>query len=141
MDIFAKLFGGLLVFVYHCFDRIVVNGYLSGLSRPEQVVYFFREVVGVSAVTKEVLSGRTGDYQGWVESFARNHEVPIEWGEKGVRKEKYVLRWQRSMERRGLLHALCGHGPLFAQRLQCGERNIVPVSKNQRSFSRVSLRP
>jgi len=97
---FAKLFGSLLVFVYHCFDRIVIHGYLSGLSRPEQVVYFFREVVGVAAVTKEVLSERTGDYQGWVEAFARNHEVPIEWGEKGVRKEEYVRRWQRSMEQR-----------------------------------------
>ena len=100
MEWFAKLFGSLLVFVYHCFDRIVIHGYLSGLSRPEQVVYFFREVVGVAAVTKEVLSGRTGDYQGWVEAFARNHEVPIEWAEKGVRKEEYVRRWQRSMERR-----------------------------------------
>ena len=100
MEWFAKLFGSLLVFVYHCFDRIVIHGYLSGLSRPEQVVYFFREVVGVAAVTKEVLSRRTGDYQGWVESFARNHEVPIEWAEKGVRKEEYVRRWQRSMERR-----------------------------------------
>lgn len=42
MEIFAMLFGRLLVFVDHCFDRIVVNGYLSELSRPEQVVYFFR---------------------------------------------------------------------------------------------------
>jgi hypothetical protein len=42
------LFGKLPVFVYHCFDRIVVNGYFSGLSRPEQAVYFFREVVGVA---------------------------------------------------------------------------------------------
>jgi hypothetical protein len=25
---------------YHCFDRIVIYGYLSGLSRPEQVVHF-----------------------------------------------------------------------------------------------------
>ena len=100
MEWFAKLFGSLLVLVYHCFDRIVIHGYLSGLSRPEQVVYFFREVVGVAAVTKEVLSGRTGDYQGWVEAFARNHGVPVEWAEKGVRKEEYVRRWQRSMERR-----------------------------------------
>jgi hypothetical protein len=100
MEIFAKLFGKLLVFIYHCFDRIVINGYLSGLSRPEQVVYFFRQVVGVSAVTKEALSQRTGDYQGWVESFARNHELPIEWAVKGVRKEEYVRRWQRWMERR-----------------------------------------
>jgi len=34
MEIFTKLFGSLLVFVYHCFDRIVINGYLNGLSRP-----------------------------------------------------------------------------------------------------------
>jgi hypothetical protein len=40
----------LLLFVYHCFDRIVINGYLSGLSRPEQVVYFFRKVVGVAVL-------------------------------------------------------------------------------------------
>ncbi len=82
MEIFAKLFGRLLVFVYHCFDRIVINGYLSGLSRPEQVVYFFRQVIGVSAVTKEVLSQRTGDYQGWVESFAPITNSPS----SGVRK-------------------------------------------------------
>jgi hypothetical protein len=46
MELFAKLFSSLLVFVYHCFDRIVIHGYLSGLSRPEQVVYFFRDVIG-----------------------------------------------------------------------------------------------
>jgi hypothetical protein len=54
--------------VYHCFDRIVINGYLSGLSRPEQVVWFFREVLGFPVVSKEVLSQRTKDYQGWVEA-------------------------------------------------------------------------
>ena len=52
MELFAKLFDSLLVFVYHCFDRIVIHGYLSGLSRPEQVVYFFRDVVGVPVVDK-----------------------------------------------------------------------------------------
>ena len=79
MELFTKLFGNLLIFVYHCFDRIVIRGYLSGLSRPEQVVHFFRRIVGVAAVTKEVLSARTGDYQNWVEAFARNHRLPIEW--------------------------------------------------------------
>src|ERR1700758_4335494 len=63
MELFTKLFGDLLVFVYHCFDRIVIHGYLSGLSRPEQVVYFFRQVLGVPVVSKEVLSQRTADYQ------------------------------------------------------------------------------
>ena len=36
MELFARLFGGLLLFVYHCFDRLVIHGYLSGLSQPEQ---------------------------------------------------------------------------------------------------------
>jgi hypothetical protein len=99
MELFTQLFGDLLAFVYHCFDRIVIYGYLSGLSRPEQVVHFFRNVVGVATVSKDVLSQRTADYQAWVEAFARNHQLPIEWAEKGVRKEDHVLPWQRRMIR------------------------------------------
>ena len=93
MERFTKLFGSLLVFVYHCFDRIVINGYrhngyLSGLSRPEQVVYFFRQVAGVTAVDKGVFVQRTKDYQNWVEAFAGNHNIPAEWAEKGVRNRQ-----------------------------------------------------
>ena len=93
MELFAKLFSSLLALVYHCFDRIVIHRYLSGLSRPEQVVYLFRELVGVSAITKEVLRQRTDDYRNWVEAFAGNHRFPIEWAEKGVRKEDHVRPW------------------------------------------------
>jgi hypothetical protein len=100
MELFLKLFGDLLVFVYHCFDRIVIHGYLSGLSRPEQVVHFFRRVVGVPVISKEVLSQRTADYQNWVEAFARNHDIPVEWAEKGVRKEDYVQPWLRKMAKK-----------------------------------------
>lgn len=100
MELFHKLFSSLLIFVYHCFDRMVINGYLSGLSRPEQVVHFFREVVGVGAITKEVLRQRTDDYRNWVEAFARNHQLPIEWAEKGVRKEDHVRRWLQRMKRK-----------------------------------------
>src|SRR4051794_37502664 len=101
MEHFAKLFSSLLVFVYHCFDRIVIHGYLSGLSRPEQVVYFFRDVIGVPVVDKAVLSKRTGEYRRWGEAFARNHKIPMEWAQKGVRKEDYVRPWLRRMERAG----------------------------------------
>jgi hypothetical protein len=100
MELFARLFGGLLLFVYHCFDRLVIHGYLSGLSRPEQVVYFFREVVGVPAITKDVLSRRTNDYQNWVEAFARNHSIPIEWAKSGVRKQDYLQLPLRRMKNR-----------------------------------------
>jgi hypothetical protein len=90
MEEFTQLFGNLLAFVYHCFDRMVIHGYLSGLSRPEQVVYFLRQVLGLPVVSKEVLTQRTRDYQDWVEAYARNHHIPMEWAEKGVRKEDYV---------------------------------------------------
>ncbi|HVR56180.1 MAG TPA: hypothetical protein VMT72_05070 [Pseudolabrys sp.] len=100
MELFTKLFGDLLLFVYHCFDRIVIHGYLSGLSRPEQVVHFFRKVVGIPVLSKESLSQRTADYQNWVEAFARNHNIRIEWAEKGVRKEDYVLPWLRRITKR-----------------------------------------
>jgi hypothetical protein len=99
METFTKLFGSLLIFVYHCFDRVVIHGYLSGLSRPGQVVYFFQQVVGEPVVGKEVLSRRTNEYQGWVEAFARNHRIAIEWAEPKVRKEDYVRPALRRMER------------------------------------------
>jgi hypothetical protein len=35
------------------------------------VVHFFRDIVGVAEVSKEVLSQRTNDYQRWVEAYAR----------------------------------------------------------------------
>ena len=100
METFTKLFGSLLLFVYHCFDRVVINGYLSGLSRPGQVVHFFQNVVGEPVIGKEVLSRRTNEYQAWVEAFARNH-APIEWAEPKVRKEDYVRPALRRMERAG----------------------------------------
>jgi hypothetical protein len=55
-------------------------------------------VVGVAVVGKEVLGQRTVDYQacGWKPS-----QLPIEWPEKGVRKEDRVLPWQRRMARQG----------------------------------------
>jgi hypothetical protein len=99
MERFILLFADFLALVYHCFDRIVIHGYLSGLSRPEQVVYFFRHVLGIPVVSKEILSQRTNDYRDWVEAYACNHKIPIEWAEKGTRKEDYVLPALRRMEK------------------------------------------
>jgi hypothetical protein len=100
MEEFIRLFGSLLTLVYHCFDRIVILGHLPLLTRPENIVHFFRDVPGVGALTKEVLRERTTEYNQWVEAFARNHKIPIEWAEKGVRKEDYVRPRLRQMERR-----------------------------------------
>src|SRR4030081_1238766 len=100
MQLFAHHFEDLLLFVSHCFDRVVIHGYLSGLSRPEQAVYFFRDVGGERVISKEVLSRRTQQYQAWVEAYARNHQITIQWAEKGVRKEDYLRPELRHMERK-----------------------------------------
>src|SRR4029077_19959654 len=101
MEDFARLFGSLLTIVYHCFDRIVIRGHLPLLTRPENIVHFFRDVHGVAPITKEVLRQRTTASKQWVEGFARNRQIAIEWAEKGVRKEDYVRPRLRRMERQG----------------------------------------
>jgi hypothetical protein len=101
METFTKLFGSLLIFVYHCFDRVVIHGYLSGLSRPGQVAHFFHNVVGEPVIDKAVFSRRTNEYQAWVESFAGNHGIPFEWAEPKVRKEDYVRPALRRMKGAG----------------------------------------
>ena len=100
MESLVKLFGSMLAFVYHCFDRLVILGHIPLLTRPENIVHFFRHVHHAGAITKEVLRRRTDDYNRWVDAFARNHNIPAEWAEKGVRKEDYVRPYAQRMERR-----------------------------------------
>jgi len=97
-----QLFKSMIVFSYHCFDRIVINGYISMLSRPEGIVYFFHTVLGKKCITKEVIKSRTDDYNSWVDSYARNHKIPVEWAKKKVRKEDLVLPELRKMERKNI---------------------------------------
>ena len=77
METFAKLFARFVVFVYHCFDRIVIQGYLPLLTRSEHIVYLFRDVHGQYPITPQVLAQRTLQYRGWVAGYARNHKIPI----------------------------------------------------------------
>ena len=60
-------------------------------------MYFLRQVLGIPVASKEVLRQRTDDYRGWVEAYARNHKVAMEWAEKDVRKENRVFPELRRM--------------------------------------------
>jgi len=94
---YIKLFGDLLAFVYHCFNRIVMHGYLTCLSRPEHVVPRSRR--GSRHYQKDLTStDRCLPELGG--SVRRNHKIPVQWPEKGTRKEDYVLRWRRRMEKK-----------------------------------------
>ena len=107
METFAKLFERFLVFVYHCFDRIVIQGYLPLLTRPAHIVHFFRDVHGQYPITPQVLAKRTPEYRGWVEGYARNHKIPLMKAEKGVSKEDAVRPHLQRMERRNQHGVYC----------------------------------
>jgi hypothetical protein len=83
MEDFVRLFGGLLAFVYHCFDRIVILGYLPLLTRPENIVHFFRDMHGVGAITKEVLRQRTTEYKSMGGSLRQESRDPYGVGGEG----------------------------------------------------------
>jgi hypothetical protein len=99
METFATLFGSVLAFVYHCFDRIVILGHIPLLTRPENIVHFFRDLHQSGPITKDLLRKRTDEYNRWIEAFASNRRIPVEWAEHGVRKEDYVRPHLRRMER------------------------------------------
>jgi len=100
METFVKLFGSLLAFVYHCFDRLVIQGHLPLLAREAHIVYWFRDVQGVYPVTTEALKKRTEAYRNWVNAYARNHNIPVERAKKGVKKEDYVLPYLKRLEKK-----------------------------------------
>ena len=90
MDRLSELLGHAVQFSYTAWDRIVLNGYLDRLQRPENISYFFREIVGVPAVTPEVLMSRTAPYRAWVTRYAAEHAIPLMVAPKDRRKEDIV---------------------------------------------------
>jgi hypothetical protein len=48
----------------------VILGHLPLLTRPENIVHFFRDVHQIKTISKEVLRQRTNDYHRWVEALS-----------------------------------------------------------------------
>jgi hypothetical protein len=95
VDRLSELLGRLVQFSYTAWDRIVLNGYIDRLQRPENIVHFFREVVGAPSVTPEVLMSRTAPYRAWVARHAEEHAIPLLAAPRGVRKEEVVAPYYR----------------------------------------------
>ena len=66
MDRLSELLGQAVQFVYTCWDRIVLSGYIERLQRPENLIHFFHDVVGIEAIEPAVLEQRTNAYKTWV---------------------------------------------------------------------------
>jgi len=90
VDRLSEVLGRHVQFRYTAWDRIVLSGYIERLQRPENISYFFREVVGAPAVTPEVLMSRTAPYRAWVTRHAVDHATPLLAASKDQRKEEVV---------------------------------------------------
>jgi hypothetical protein len=90
VDRLSEVLGERVQCRYTCLDRIVLHGYLTGLQRPEQLVYFFHDVVGVDCIEPKVLLGRTTAYRAWVEQYTQGQGISVLTAPKGVRKEELV---------------------------------------------------
>jgi hypothetical protein len=63
VDQLLAMLGNAVQFVYACWDRIVLNGYVERLQRPENLIYFFHDVVGVDCIEPSILEQRTKAYR------------------------------------------------------------------------------
>src|SRR5882757_5799740 len=99
MDRLSELLGNAVQFVYTCWDRIVLNGYIERLQRPENLVYFFHDVVGAACIEPAVLEQRTTAYKAWVRRVTDEHGIPVlPSPPKGVRKEDFVEPYYRRLK-------------------------------------------
>lgn len=113
MQLFIKLFSAWIQFVYHTFDRIVINGYLDFFRTESNVVVFFQQVRKEPVITKAVLRQRTAEYVRWIEGYARQGKIPLQWVPrvkgKPLRHEEIVgpaLERARRAERFGVYYIL-----------------------------------
>jgi hypothetical protein len=83
--------GEVVQFSYTALDRIVLNGYIERLQRPENLVYFFHDVVGIPCIEPSVLLRRTDRYRDWVRQYTAERGIPVLPAPKGERKEDLVL--------------------------------------------------
>jgi hypothetical protein len=98
MERLSAVLGRAVQFVYTCWDRIVLNGYLERLQRPEYLVHFFHDVVGIPCIEPAVLEQRTIAYKAWVRQFTDERGIPVlQAPPKPVRKEDFVQPYYRRL--------------------------------------------
>lgn len=102
MERLSAVLGQAVQFVYTCWDRIVLNGYLERLQRPEYLVHFFRDVVGIACIEPAVLEQRTNAYKAWVRHITDEQGIPVlqtpPAPPKGVRKDEFVQPYYRRLK-------------------------------------------
>src|SRR5215467_6940364 len=95
MERLSAVLGQAVQFVYTCWDRIVLSGYIERLQRPENLIYFFHDIVGIDAIEPAVLEQRTNAYKAWVRRITDELGIPVLGAPNGVREEELVEPYYR----------------------------------------------
>jgi hypothetical protein len=102
MERLLELLGPVVQFAYTCWDRIVLHGYIERLQRPENLVYFFHDVVGIACIEPAVLEQRTNAYKAWVRRVTDELGIPVLQAPpappRGERKEDFVQPYYRRLK-------------------------------------------
>jgi len=98
VDRLSELLGQAVQFAYSCWDRIVLAGYIERLQRPQNLIYFVHDIVGVDCIEPAVLEQRTNAYKAWVRRFTEEQGIPILAAPRGVRKEELVEPYYRRLK-------------------------------------------
>jgi len=98
MEPLLDVLGQVVQFAYTCWDRIVLSGYIERLQRPENLIYFFRSVVGIDVIEPAVLEQRTNAYKAWVRRVTEEHDIPVVAAPRGVKKEELVEPYYRRLK-------------------------------------------
>ena len=82
-----------------CLDRIYLNGYISTLQTPGQLVNFLIRHRG-HKIPSPVLLGRiTQAFVRAVKSFARKHNIPLVHFERGQRRDDVAAEYRKKFDR------------------------------------------
>src|SRR4029079_9417605 len=68
------------------------------LQRPENLLYFFQQVVGIDCVEPALLEQRTTACRAWVRRITAERGIPVLAAPRGVRKEELVERYYRRLK-------------------------------------------
>jgi hypothetical protein len=97
VDRLSAVLGQAVQFAYTCWDRIVLSGYIERLQRPENLIYFFHNIVGIDAIEPAVLEQRTKAYKAWVRRVTQEQAIAVLAAPRGARKEELVEPFYRRL--------------------------------------------
>jgi hypothetical protein len=124
MNAFLQHHAPAIAFSYHCFDRLLLHGYIRALQFGGSIVTFLRQRRQAKLVSPDYLRRISLDYHRWVEGQAQQAGLAIVTPPPDVRRHDWVEPYYRALEEQ----------PGVAVILKCRERARVAVCYPNRGY-------